>query len=700
VNGYGTVFEIAKTATGYASTPTTLVSFNGPPIGPDGSYPFGTLIADAKGNLFGTTISGGAYSFGTVFEIAKTATGYASTPTILVNFNGTNGDEPLSGLIADANGDLFGTTVYGGEAYSNALSLGYGTVFEIAKTATGYSSTPTTLVSFNDTNGNRPVGNLTADAAGDLFGTTIYGGTYSGPDGAGYGTVFEIVKTATGYASTPTTLANFNGTDGYQPRGDLIADAAGNLFGMTLSGGAYSFGTVFEIVKTAHGYASTPTTLVSFNGTDGGNPLGGLIADAAGNLFDMTESGGAYGDGTVFEIAKTATGYASTPTILVNFNGTNGLGAIGGLIVDANGDLFGTTSGGGAHGDGTVFEITDSGFVVAPPTVQADRAHVQEGNSITEDAAHGVLANDTDPIPNDTLFVSAVDGVASDVGHSIGGTYGTLMLNADGSYSYLAHHSVPSDIIAQDIFTYTASDGIGGSATSTLTITITQPGQTYIAGTPGEPLTSGNGSVFLDGSLLENQTITAGNDKDAVLAGSNDTVSLGNGADVVSAGDSDTISLGNGPDSVTAGANSTVTLGNGNDAVTAGSNSTIKLCNGNDAIYVGLNATVTVGTGHDSFVFQQTTPGNIGAVTVTGFDPNKDSFTFSNQLTTSVSYHDNVQGNAVVTVDHAGDTITLLGVHSAELHPSDFHFVDPAALPAAPSVAQMVADLHAHGVLV
>jgi hypothetical protein len=72
-------------------------------------------------------------------------------------------------------------------------------------------------------------------------------------------------------------------------------------------------------------------------------------------------------------------------------------------------------------------------------------------------------------------------------------------------------------------------------------------------------------------------------------------------------------------------------------------------------------------------------PGNIGAVTVTGFDPNKDSFTFSNQLTTSVSYHDNAQGNAVVTVDNASDTITLAGVHSADLHPSDFHFVDPAA---------------------
>ena len=98
-------------------------------------------------------------------------------------------------------------------------------------------------------------------------------------------------------------------------------------------------------------------------------------------------------------------------------------------------------------------------------------------------------------------------------------------------------------------------------------------------------------------------------------------------------------------------------------------------------------------------MFQQTTPGNVGAVTVTGFNPNKDSFTFSNQLTTSVSYHDDSHGNAVVTVDNAGDTITLLGVHSSQLHPSDFHFVDPAAMPALPSTAQMVADLHAHALL-
>jgi uncharacterized repeat protein (TIGR03803 family) len=142
----------------------------------------------------------------------------------------------------------------------------------------------------------------------------------------------------------------------------LIADAHGDLFGTTALGGANNLGTVFEIAKTAHSYASTPTVLVSFNGTDGSAPVGGLIADAHGNLFGTTAEGGANDAGTVFEIVKTSHGYASTPITLVSFNGTNGDHPLGSLIADAHGDLFGTTTQGGANGQGTVFEITGSGF--------------------------------------------------------------------------------------------------------------------------------------------------------------------------------------------------------------------------------------------------------------------------------------------------------------------------------------------------
>jgi uncharacterized repeat protein (TIGR03803 family) len=158
-----------------------------------------------------------------------------------------------------------------------------------------------------------------------------------------------------------TTLVNFNGTNGYYPTG-LFADAHGDLFGTTIGGGTNGYGTVFEITKTGHGYASSPTTLVDFNGTNGSQPTGSLIADAHGDLFGTTFAGGPNGYGTVFEIVNTAHGYASTPTTLVSFNGANGAGPAAGLIANAHGDLFGTTSGSVPSGDGTVFEIAGSGF--------------------------------------------------------------------------------------------------------------------------------------------------------------------------------------------------------------------------------------------------------------------------------------------------------------------------------------------------
>src|SRR5262249_8651379 len=154
--------------------------------------------------------------------------------------------------------------------------------------------------------------------------------------------------------------------------------------------------------KTATGYASTPTILVSFNGTDGAFPTAGLIADAHGDLFGTTNGRGADNiNGTVFEIAKTAAGYASTPTTLVSFNGTDGL--FGSLIADHNGDLFGTTIEGGANKDGTVFEITGSGFI--PPTTTIIRGN-DDNISVFADNTNGytiIIGNGS----ND--FVSALD---------------------------------------------------------------------------------------------------------------------------------------------------------------------------------------------------------------------------------------------------------------------------------------------------
>jgi uncharacterized repeat protein (TIGR03803 family) len=339
-NGDGTVFEIANIDGTYASTPTTLVNFNGI----NGASPEAGLIADAAGNLFGTTGLGGMNGDGTVFEIAKVDGTYASTPTMLVSFNGINGITAAAGLIADAAGNLFGTTARGGTKDD-------GTVFEVAKVDGSYATAPTTLVSFNNgANGSFPTAGLIADAAGNLFGTT------SGRGGINSATVFEIAKVDGSYSSTPTTLVSFN--DGLVvPFAGLIADATGNLFGTTELGGVSDAGMVFEIAKVGSSYASTPTTLVSFSGANGADLTARLIADAAGNLFGTTARGGTNGDGTVFEIAKVDGTYASTPTTLVSFNGADGTSPLAGLIADAAGNLFGTTARGGTNGDGTVFEL-------------------------------------------------------------------------------------------------------------------------------------------------------------------------------------------------------------------------------------------------------------------------------------------------------------------------------------------------------
>ena len=196
----------------------------------------------------GTTEAGLSFS-GTAFEIAKTAAGYASTPTTLFTFfNLTDGANPYGGLVADAAGDLFGTTANDGGSPS-----GYGTVFEIKKTGAGYASAPTTLVVFDGLDGAEPQASLIVDANGDLFGTTAPNLQEGLPGGSPDGTVFEIKRTATGYASAPTTLFTFNAADeadGLLPVAGLIADSNGDLFGTTEAGGANFLGTVFEIADS------------------------------------------------------------------------------------------------------------------------------------------------------------------------------------------------------------------------------------------------------------------------------------------------------------------------------------------------------------------------------------------------------------------------------------------------------------------
>ena len=337
--GAGTVFELAKGASSY--TFSTLATFNNQTG--IGDNPFGGLYRDAGGNLYGTTAYGGGTAFdGNVFKLTKSGSSY--TLSTLAVFTGGNGSSPDGTLIADSSGNLYGITGGGG-------TTGYGTVFELVK-ASGYAVK--TLTNFSAATGGNPFAGVIADSSGNLFGTTnSSGGTNT------YGTVYELVKGGTGY--TETTLVSFTIGNGANPYAGLISDSLGNLYGTTYDGGSTNRGTVFELVK-ASGYALT--TLATFNNATGDYPDGGLIMDANGDLFGTTGAGGgAANDGTVFELVKGSSGY--TLYTLATFTGTNGATPYDSLVADPQGNLFGTTTAGGTGGFGTVFEVTNSGFVVA-----------------------------------------------------------------------------------------------------------------------------------------------------------------------------------------------------------------------------------------------------------------------------------------------------------------------------------------------
>ena len=352
--GYGMVFELTPAAGG-GWTEQVLHSFDY--NGTDGGYPYAGLIFDKNGNLYGTTDVGGdlacnaPYGCGTVFQLTPAAGG-GWNEKVLYSFEGNpDGADPYAGLIFDAAGNLYGTTSYGG-TYRNCR-YGCGTVFELTPAAGG-GWTETVLHSFdgNPDGANPLFGGLIFDAAGNLYGTTYQGGTYS------YGTVFELTPPAGG-GWTEKVLYSFNndGMDGVWPESGPIFDAAGNLYGTTRQGGTYGGGTVFELTPTPGGGWTEQVLHYFGNGMDGVIPYAGLIFDAAGNPYGSTEGGGDYGDGTVFELTP-ATGGGWTEQVLHSFNGTDGYCPWTGLIFDVGGNLYGTTTGGGTYGGGTVFELT------------------------------------------------------------------------------------------------------------------------------------------------------------------------------------------------------------------------------------------------------------------------------------------------------------------------------------------------------
>jgi|HubBroStandDraft_6_1064221.scaffolds.fasta_scaffold04124_3 uncharacterized repeat protein (TIGR03803 family) len=320
-----------------AQTFTVLHFFSGG----DGQFPYAGLVRDKAGNLYGTTLDGGAFNKGTVFKIDK-----QGAETVLKNFKGEkDGEYPYAALFRDASGCLYGTTELGGE-------YGAGTAFKLHVNPTTGRVTKVWVHSFRGSwDGGAPYGVLIHDKAGNVYGTSSYGGAHY------YGTVFKLDKTG-----QESVLYSFKGgTDGSTPYSGLASDSAGNLYGTTAFGGAFSRGTVFELAATGK-----ETVLYSFSGgTDGAYPFAGLVVGDGGVLYGTTNSGGdaacnyGSGCGVVFKMDTTG-----KENVLYSFtSGMDGANPYAGLILDREGNLYGTTEGGGDYSnpDGTVFKIDKEG---------------------------------------------------------------------------------------------------------------------------------------------------------------------------------------------------------------------------------------------------------------------------------------------------------------------------------------------------
>jgi|HubBroStandDraft_6_1064221.scaffolds.fasta_scaffold04124_2 uncharacterized repeat protein (TIGR03803 family) len=334
-SGLGTVFKLAPTG-----KETVLHSFAGSPD--DGENPQLAMILDKAGNIFGTTFKGGYYggcgfygSCGMVFKLDRTG-----AETVLHNFSeGADGGLPAGDLVWGAGGNFYGTTEYGG-------LVAYGTVFKFDR-----AGSETVLYNFTGGFDGAVPGDIIRDAQGNIYGTAFYGGVF------GEGTVFKL--SPSGEFSVLRSFEGQKTLDGSLPVGKLFRDRAGSIYGTTLAGGSGSCngglgggcGTVFKVDRTGR-----ETVVHNFHGLDGEFPYGGITGDAAGNLYGTTAYGGSHNEGVVFKIDQWG-----KETVLHNFaGGSDGAGPNAGLLLGEADNLYGTTTGGGPYGEGTVFELSSN----------------------------------------------------------------------------------------------------------------------------------------------------------------------------------------------------------------------------------------------------------------------------------------------------------------------------------------------------
>lgn len=413
----------------------------------DGYEPAGGVVLDAQGNLYGATSFGGnggtncfGGSCGTVYQLVPSAkAGGAWTENMLYNFTGVtnqqDGELPNGGLTMDAQDNLFGVTTYGGTGGCIVLGgvAGCGIVYEISPPSVpGGTWTKTTIYSFQGgADGQVPIGTLTFDGAGNLYGATSYGGGFGSCNAPFYqncGTVFElsppkvkggawtekVLYAFKGYAGDVTS----DGGDGANPNGGLILDQQGNIYGTTHIGGfvgrcinavGNGCGTVFKLQPSSVSGVWTETVLHRFKADpDGASPLGGLVTDAAGNLCGATDAGGE-GAGTIFRIAAVG-GQAGLwkESVVFTLEGPAGFGPMASLALK-DGILYASVSGGGIYGAGTILRL-DPGSDHRLPNYRL-LANFPVGNQAAQ--PQGTVTFDK----NGTLY-----GTTLNYDHRVGGT--------------------------------------------------------------------------------------------------------------------------------------------------------------------------------------------------------------------------------------------------------------------------------------
>jgi len=346
------VLTVVATQSAQAQIFTSLHAFSGH----DGQQPLAGVSIDRAGNLYGTTTYGGSAGFGTVFKLTRKNSSWILIP--LYSFRGgTDGAFPGSRVVIGADGALYGTTAQGGS--SGCYNAGCGTVYNLRPAASVCTTalcpwTESVLYRFPDFNGGDgadPVGALTFDQAGNLYGVTAAGGS-----SCCNGVVYKMTHSNGGW--TESIIYSFQASGGTVPAGGVIFDRVGNLYGTTNQGGGYGFGTIYQL--TPSGSSWQETVLHSFQNASDGSYSADLIFDGSGNLYGATFDGGSDGGGSVYQLTPSHGNW--TFNLLYGFTGDGAGGQSGGsLALDAAGNLYGATLYGGDDDAGTVFKLSPSG---------------------------------------------------------------------------------------------------------------------------------------------------------------------------------------------------------------------------------------------------------------------------------------------------------------------------------------------------